>query len=325
MELMQLEMFVAVVEEGSVRRASERVFRTQPAVSIAVRKLEEEFDAPLFDRSKRYNFRLTRAGETFYGYAKRMLSLRGEAKLQLEAIAQLRLDRLAIGANESISQHLIPRIVHAFLKRHPGIHLELKCERSETLVAELASRRLDVALVSFRPNETEFESWFFADDDLVLIANPKSGLARKAAVTFEDLRDTPLFMMEVSERSPWNRRVSDAYLRHRVPFPVQVERAPIEMIKKLVVIGGGVGFVPRLCVEEEVARGELTIAAIEGFRETRSVWLVRRWAMESQAANAFIDCALESRAEGGRGNEEAAERSSESPTPSKVIAVNRRG
>jgi DNA-binding transcriptional LysR family regulator len=54
MELMQLEMFVAVVEEGSVRAAAERVFRTQPAVSNAVSKLEREFEAPLFDRSKCY-------------------------------------------------------------------------------------------------------------------------------------------------------------------------------------------------------------------------------------------------------------------------------
>ena len=68
---MQLEMFVAVVEEGSVRRAAERVFRTQPAVSTAVRKLEQEFSTPLFDRSKRYEFRLTQAGESLYRYAKR--------------------------------------------------------------------------------------------------------------------------------------------------------------------------------------------------------------------------------------------------------------
>jgi DNA-binding transcriptional LysR family regulator len=65
MELMQLEMFVAVVEEGSVRAAAERVFRTQPAVSIAVSKLEREFEAPLFDRSKRHEYRLTQACRLF--------------------------------------------------------------------------------------------------------------------------------------------------------------------------------------------------------------------------------------------------------------------
>ena len=117
---MQLEMFVAVVEEGSVRRAAERVFRTQPAVSIAVRKLEQEFSAPLFDRSKRYEFRLTQAGEALYRYAKRILSLRNEATSELDDIAKLRVGHLRIGANESISLHLLPRLAQTYLKQHPG-------------------------------------------------------------------------------------------------------------------------------------------------------------------------------------------------------------
>ena len=79
MELMQLIMFVAVVEEGSVHMAAERVFRTQPAVSIAVRKLEREIGASLLDRAHRYNYQLTPAGELLYSYATRLLALRNEA------------------------------------------------------------------------------------------------------------------------------------------------------------------------------------------------------------------------------------------------------
>lgn len=83
MELMQLEMFTAVVEERSVRKAADRVCRTQPAVSIAVRKLEEEFGAAMFDRTKRREYRLTQAGETLYSYATRLISLRNEAVSKL--------------------------------------------------------------------------------------------------------------------------------------------------------------------------------------------------------------------------------------------------
>src|SRR5580704_11441353 len=100
MELMQLEMFVAVVEEGSVRAAAERVFRTQPAVSIAIRKLEREFETPLFDRSKRHEYRLTQVGEVVYAQATRMLGLRSETLSALEDIRSLRQGRLRIGANE---------------------------------------------------------------------------------------------------------------------------------------------------------------------------------------------------------------------------------
>lgn len=84
MELMQLEMLVATVEEGGFCKAAVRVFRTQPAVSMAMRKLEEEIGAPIFDRSQRCHYSLTEAGEMLYGYAKRLLKLRDEALLVLD-------------------------------------------------------------------------------------------------------------------------------------------------------------------------------------------------------------------------------------------------
>ena len=76
MELMQLEMFVAMVEEGSFHKAAERVFRTQPAVSIAIRKLEQELGCQLFDRANRNACVLTDTGEVLYGFAKQLLNLR---------------------------------------------------------------------------------------------------------------------------------------------------------------------------------------------------------------------------------------------------------
>ena len=78
MEFKQLEMFVALAEERSVRRAADRVFRTQPAVSMAIAKLEEEVGRSLFVRRER--FRLTDAGETLVRYARALLELRTEAE-----------------------------------------------------------------------------------------------------------------------------------------------------------------------------------------------------------------------------------------------------
>jgi DNA-binding transcriptional LysR family regulator len=79
MELMQLEMFVALVEEGSVRRAAERVYRTQPAVSIALTKLKQEIGTPLMEGARRSDRKLTKAGEVLYDYASRIIGLRNEA------------------------------------------------------------------------------------------------------------------------------------------------------------------------------------------------------------------------------------------------------
>ena len=79
MEFKQLEMFVAVAEERSIIRAAARVFRTQPAVSMSLAKLEQEIGSYLFYRSRERRFHLTNAGEVLHDYAKRLLALRDEA------------------------------------------------------------------------------------------------------------------------------------------------------------------------------------------------------------------------------------------------------
>jgi len=76
---MQLQMLVAAVEEGGIGKAAGRVLRSQPAVSMALRKLEEEIGVPLFDRSNRNHYSLTTAGELLYVYATQLLNLRDEA------------------------------------------------------------------------------------------------------------------------------------------------------------------------------------------------------------------------------------------------------
>jgi DNA-binding transcriptional LysR family regulator len=292
MELMQLEMFVAVVEEGSVRAAAERVFRTQPAVSIAVSKLEREFEAPLFDRSKRYEYRLTQVGEALYHHANRMLSLRRETISAVDDIRNLRLGRLRIGANESISLHVLPKLAQSFLTEHPGVRLEVKCERSKSLLADLKDRELDLTLLSFRPEDKELDARFILQDELVLITSPAHPFAQRSCVHIKDLGEQSLMVMDVSEPSPWHKKIADAFLQSNAPLHLTVENAPIETIKKMVAIGLGLGFVPSISVREEKARGELAVVDVEGFHLERSVWLVRRRAVQSPSAKAFMQTAI---------------------------------
>jgi DNA-binding transcriptional LysR family regulator len=292
MELMQLEMFVAVVEEGSVRAAAERVFRTQPAVSIAVGKLEREFEAPLFDRSKRHEYRLTQAGELLYHHATRMLGLRNETISAIGDIRNLRLGHLRIGANESISLHVLPRLAQAFLTAHSGIRMEVKCQRSKSLLGDLKDRKLDLALLSFRPEDKELDAKFIMQDELVLITCPSHPFARKGCVHIQDLGEQSVMVMDVSEPSPWHRKIAEAFVRSNAPLHLSVENAPIEAIKKMVAIGLGVGFVPLMAVGEEKGRGELAVVEVEGFHLERSVWLVRRRAVQSPAAKEFMQVAI---------------------------------
>jgi DNA-binding transcriptional LysR family regulator len=151
MELMQLEMFVAVVEERSFLRAAERVFRTQPAVSISVRKLEGKIGTPLFDRSHRRSGRLTTAGEVLYDYACRILVLRDEALSALKKKDTKPLGTLRVGLTGGVSFEWVPQLTKRFNQKHPGVRLEILYDNPVNFFRELTEGRLDVALLSGRP------------------------------------------------------------------------------------------------------------------------------------------------------------------------------
>src|SRR5215475_11726656 len=112
-DLAHLEMFVATVEAGGVQRAAERVFRTQPAVSMALHRLEDEIGAPLFDRSNRGAYLLTPTGEILYASAKRLLRLREDTLTEVRDLHTLQQGKLKIGANESTMNYLLPNLVAA--------------------------------------------------------------------------------------------------------------------------------------------------------------------------------------------------------------------
>ncbi len=151
MELMQLEMFVAVVEEHSLQRAADRVSRTQPAVSIAVRKLEQEIGTLLLDRSRRRDYRLTRAGELFYEYASQIIGLRSELLSTLKVETSGYTGRLAIGVSGPASMRWVPRLTSTFRKRNLNVRVEISCDRPDKLLRDLGDRRIDIAFLSDYP------------------------------------------------------------------------------------------------------------------------------------------------------------------------------
>jgi DNA-binding transcriptional LysR family regulator len=287
MELMQLEMFVAAAEEPSLQRAAERVFRTQPAVTIALHKLEEEVGAPLFDRSSRAGSSLTEAGQLLYEYAQRILGSRDEALAALAEVHSLRRGRVRIGANESTCLYVLPSLVTAFRERFPDIRMEILRQAPAKLPRELRERDLDIAILSFAPEARDLEARPILRDGLVLIANPKHHLASLDRVHIRELGREPLIAPRRSSGS--RKALSEAFHRVQVPFNFAVENCSFEAIKKLVSSGAGVGFVPRMCVRGEVERGELIVVPVDGFRHERTLWAVRRRSdAHSTAADAFF-------------------------------------
>jgi len=287
MEFAQLEALVAVARARSFSRAAEQLARTQPALSIAVKKLEEEVGALLFDRSQK-EVTLTEAGRILFDYAQKILNLRREAIGTIEELRQLHTGRVTIGANESTSLYVLPRIILAFRQRYPTIKIEVYRSFSERLPHEIKERNLDFGIVSFDPNDGELASFPILEDELVLILPPEHPLAARERITLKDLGGEPFIAHNV--RSPARERVIQAFRRARVPLNIAIELTSIETIKEFVKMGLGLAFVPRMCIQEELAQGKLATVPIHGFRHRRVLRVIYlRDKVHSHAAQKFLE------------------------------------
>ncbi len=286
MEMMQLQMLVAVAEERTLQKAADRVHRTQPAVSIAIAKLEEEIGTALFDRSQGRDFRLTPAGDVLVAYARRLLSVRDEALSAIEEIRNLKSGHLRIGANQSVGEYLLPEIVEEFRKRHPAVKIRVSIGYSDAMLSALKHHQLDIALVASQPKDPQLRGQVIMRDRLVAVFSPRHHLASHETVHIQELGTEPLIVLTAT--SELRERIAQAFTRLQVPLNVQVETETLESIKNMSAAGMGVGIVPSMCMKYKGSRDDLAMKAIEEFREERSVWLVVRHTSATPACQAFI-------------------------------------
>ncbi|MEJ7711964.1 MAG: LysR substrate-binding domain-containing protein [Pyrinomonadaceae bacterium] len=252
MELTQLEFFVRVVEEGSFSKAADRVFRTQPAVSIAVRRLEEEIGAPLFDRSQKTPT-LTEAGRVVHDYAQRILTLRDQARESVAELRTLKRGRVRVGANESTSLYLLPHVILAYRERFPDVLVEIYRHTSERLPREVLDRNIDFGLMAFEPVDRDLEAFPLLKDELVLIMSPDHPFAKRESLTVKDLGKESFLAHNVQTAS--RTKVIEVFAQHHTPLNITLELATVETIKRFVQLKVRLAFVPRMCVAEELGRG----------------------------------------------------------------------
>lgn len=286
MDISQLEFFVTVVEERGFSRAAERVFRTQPAVSIAIKRLEDEIGTPLFERSQKSPV-LTAAGQLFYDYARRILTLRDRALEVVGELQMLKRGRVRIGANESTSLYLLPHVILNYRAKYPDVMVEISRHTSERLPRKVLDRDVDFALLAHEPVDSQLESFPVLRDPLVLIVYPDHPLATRNSVTIEDLGNEPFLAHNVKTGS--RNRVMETFAAHHTPLNITLELATIETIKRFVQLKVGIAFVPRMCVAEELERGTLVTVPVEDLSYVRTLWVTRRSGAEmSAAASAFL-------------------------------------
>jgi DNA-binding transcriptional LysR family regulator len=272
LDLGELQVFLTVAKEGSFSRAAERLFRTQPAISLAIRKLEDSLGQPLFVRGAR-PVRLTDAGALLKDYAERLINLRDEVKKGLTDLQGLKLGELSLGVNELSIHALLPALAR-FRDQHPGVQLRVHRMFSRDIPHEVLNYRLDLGAISFVPRDAQLQAMEILKDELTFVVPMKHALAKKREVDVAELGGEN-FIAHIVE-SPFRRRVIELFARNRTALNMPIEMPSIESIKRFVQMGMGVAIVPRMCAQWEIEHGLLKEVKIRQLNMPRHVYLVSR-------------------------------------------------
>ena len=285
MELYSLQVFLTVATEKSFSRAAEKLLRTQPAVSLAVQRLEQELGEKLIDRSGK-ELVLTDAGSTVIEYARRFQSLQQELDNSLAELRDNSAGRLVIGANESTTLYLL-RHIERYRELYPKVKVTVRRSLSSRIPNELLDGNLELGVISYDPSDERLQSKVIYSDSLAFVVSPKHRLAHRKTVSIEDLGSETFIAHNVV--SPYREVVIRTFRERKVPLGIDVEMPTIDTIRKLVQNNLGVAFLPRMCVEQEIEQKTLREVRVKEMhleRKIRLVYPTRRGL--SHAATAFL-------------------------------------
>jgi DNA-binding transcriptional LysR family regulator len=286
MELYPLQVFLTVAAEKSFSRAAERLLRTQPAISLALQRLEAELGEKLIDRSAK-DLVLTDAGRRVLEFARRFESLRLEMENSLSELRDKSSGQLVIGANESTTLYLL-RHIGNYRRLYPKVKVQVRRSLSSKIPMELIDGNLELGVISFDPGDERLVSTVIYTDALVFVVSPKHRFADRESVSITEL-DMETFIAH-NVVSPYREVVLREFQRHKVPLNMDVEMPTVETIRKLVQKNEGVAFMPRMCVGQELEQGTLRVVKVNELHVERKIRLVypRRRAL-SHAAKAFLE------------------------------------
>lgn len=274
LENYRLTVFRAVAAERSFRRAAERLYLTQPAVTQQIKALEDLVGLPLFDRSGR-EVTLTAAGTVLLQYVEQSGELLEKAAVALASLKGQVSGMLRIAASTTIAQYILPPLLGAFLRLHPAVHVELDSSNTESVADAIAAGRASLGLVEGPPHASQVRSEVWLEDELVLLVPPSHEWAGQRSITLQQIAAAPLLMRE---RGSGTREVIETTLEAAgLPardLRIAVELNSTEAILGCIESGVGVGFVSRSAIHRQVAMNTLVIVPVAGLTIPRNLLLL---------------------------------------------------
>jgi len=284
----QLTILESIIKNQSYTAASKALFMTQPAISMQVKKLEEQVGLPLFEREGKHVVP-TQAGEELLFYAQNIRQQLEEAAEVMEELKGLKRGKLHL-TMASTANYFAPQLIAAFKHKFPQADITLDVTNRSGLVEAVENNHTDMAIMGKPPTGHHLKGIPFIDNPLVVIAAPTHPLVHKQPIILADLADEPFI---VRESASGTRIATERFFdQHGLDLIAGMEMNRSEAIKQAVMAELGLGIVSLHTIEMELALKRLVVLEVEDFPIMRQWHIVyregKRFAAIPEAFKTFV-------------------------------------
>ena len=264
--LNQLQIFLKITQTKSVTKAAEELHLTQPAVSIQLKKFQDQFDIPLTEIVAR-KIHITDFGKEIAESVEQVLNQvyainHRTLKYKGQLTGRLKLSVVSTG------KYVMPFFLSAFIKQHPGIELLMDVTNKSQVIKSLEGNEVDFSLVSILPETLKVEKLDLLQNKLYLVGNTEQKFKRKT-YSKELFKELPLIYREKGSAT---RQAMEAFIeRNNVPVMKKMELTSNEAVKQAVLAGLGYSIMPLIGIKNELNDGDLQIVPVNGL-PLKTVW-----------------------------------------------------
>lgn len=251
MNIDHLEAFMYVVQLKSIHKAADALFLSQPTVTARIKTLERELNTELFVRQGR-GLLLTEHGREFIPYAEQIIQTYKEGKKIMKERAGH--EEVVIGANTITSQYFIPFALPLWKQANPQLRFKFIAAPNDVLIEKLLQKQVDIAFIKDTNNEG-LQQQQLLDNSVRLVAYPDHPLQYEENITANRLAEEQMVFFECGAFD-WNR-IHKLFEVGKVEPRIEFQVDHLEVAKSIIKNRCAIGFLPYLCIKNELVRGEL--------------------------------------------------------------------
>ncbi|WP_026463569.1 LysR family transcriptional regulator [Adhaeribacter aquaticus] len=283
--LHQLQVFLRITQTQSITKAAEELHLTQPAVSIQLKNLQDQFEIPLTEVHGRQLF-ITDFGKEIAIAAERIINEVDAINYKTLAYRGQLTGRLKISV-VSTGKYVMPYFLADFLQQHQGIELALDVTNKARVIESMEKNEVDFSLVSVLPENLQVEKIELMQNKLYLVGN-KAQTVKSRSNSKNLFNEIPLIYREAGSGT---RHVMEKFIQqHNLPARKKMELTSNEAVKQAVIAGLGYSIMPLIGIKNELTNHDLQIIPVKGF-PIKSIWSLI-WLKNkkfSPVANAFLE------------------------------------